>query len=145
MRWSTSHLTMMVNKTTTVMGVKVWGETVFGRSKKNHLSMSEQNLGCTKAEAISQKPMPQTIKMSYLSVMTLWKNPLSKHQCFSTGNVAPLGLLSTLLFPCHCSLDGCAMPHHLYGQAFKSSSACLPLNPTLDLSYHIKWVFKMHL
>lgn len=71
------------------------------------------------------------------------KDDLSKQQCFSAGNVVHLVLLSTLLFPCHCSLDGCAMPHHLCGQALKSSS--LPLNPTLDLSYHIKWIFKMHL
>lgn len=70
MRLLTGPLTMIVNKTS-VIGVKVWDETGFGRSKKNHPSVSEQNLGCTKAEAISQKPMPQTKKISYLSIMTL--------------------------------------------------------------------------
>lgn len=39
-------LTVTVNKTTSVMGVKVGGETIVWGSKKNHPAVSEQNLGC---------------------------------------------------------------------------------------------------
>lgn len=46
--WRQRWPTLTVNKTTILMGVKVQGETVVWGIKKNHPTVPEKNLGCTK-------------------------------------------------------------------------------------------------